>query len=201
MWLLPSRGRPHLVQRLMPHFQTPGILLLDDDDHHRYEGVALADGWKRVVRRRMHLSAKVNAGFDGSPDEPWYGVINDDHLPVTKDWDLLLTNPVRGMAWPHDNYAGRISVLVMSGDLVRKLGWFACPDIRHFYLDDVHELIAECLGYRGSPEIVVSHEHVNAGRMPVDQTYRERPNNAEDRAAFVRWCRDKWPEVRERLCG
>ncbi len=200
MWLLPSRGRPHLVQRLFnTGFQTPGVLLLDDDDHEKYASVRLPEGWEAIVRPRTYLSAKVNQGVSYKPLEAWYGVINDDHLPKTKDWDLTLVKNLRGMIWPHDNYAGRISVLLMEGDLVRKLGWFACPDIKHFYLDDVHELIAEVLGCRGMPEIVVSHEHVNAGRMARDKTYNERPSNAEDRQAFLKWCVEKWPEIRQRI--
>jgi hypothetical protein len=203
MWILPSRGRPHLAQRLFDkgNFQTPGVMVLDEDDHHKYKSVSLPGGWEAIVRPRMYLSPKVNEAFAYKPSEPWYGVLNDDHLPLTEGWDLKLVEAVKTspIVWPRDNYADRISTLMMSGDLARTLGWVSCPDMNHFFLDDVHELLAECLGCRQLSEVTVSHEHVNKGRMVPDKTYMERPSNARDRIAFLNWCKEKWPEVRESI--
>lgn len=181
-------------------FQTPGLLILDDDDHQPYAAVRLPQGWETIVRPRMYLSGKLNAGFSYRPSEPWYGVLNDDHVPATEDWDTKLIAALKGpLVWPQDNYADRISTPVMDGDFARKLGWVACPELKHFYLDDVNELIADCFGCQRLEDVVVSHEHVNAGRMPPDRTWKERPSNSDDQKAFVIWCRDKWPEIRKRL--
>jgi len=202
MWLLPSRGRPHLAQRLFTEgkFKTPGLLILDIGDAESYEQVKLPYGWEKIIRPRMFLSGKLNAGFQHAPNEKWYGILNDDHVPLTKDWDARLVEALDGpLVWPKDNYADRISTPVMDGDFVRKLGWVACPDLKHFYLDDVHELIADCFGCRRLEDVVVSHEHVNAGRMAPDLTWKERPSNADDQKAYLLWCRDKWPAIRQRL--
>jgi hypothetical protein len=199
--LLPSRGRPHLVHRLFNagNFKTPGLLILDLGDSEQYEGIALPEGWEKVILPRMFLSGKLNAGVKYRPEEPWYGILNDDHIPMTEDWDLKLVEACNPMTWPQDNYGDRISTLVISGDLVRSLGWISPPEIKHFYIDDVHELLADCLGARRLEDVVVSHEHVNAGRMKPDLTWKERPYNAEDQKAFILWCRDKWPAIRKRL--
>lgn len=175
--------------------------MLDGDDAEQYRGVELPTGWGTLVMPRSYLSQKVNAAFKERPEEGWYGVLNDDHLPITDGWDLKLVEAVESipMTWPRDNYADRISTLMMSGDLARKLGWVCCPDMNHFYLDDVHEMIAEYMGCRQLSSVTVSHEHVNAGRMQVDRTYMERPPNERDRQAFLNWCREKWPEIRKRL--
>ena len=202
MWLLPSRGRPALVRRLFGagNFKTPGLLILDIGDSEKYEDVRLPEGWEKIIRPRMYLSGKINAGFEYCPSEPWYGVLNDDHLPKTPEWDLKLIAALKGpLVWPQDNYADRISVPVMDGDFARKLGWVACPEMKHFYLDDVNELIADCFGCSRLDDVMVSHEHVNAGRMPKDKTWEERPSNKDDHIAFIRWCRDQWPEIRKRL--
>jgi hypothetical protein len=202
MWILPSRDRPHLCRRLFGSgFKTPGVLVLDDDDCAKYRNVTLPSGWETLMLPRSYLSPKVNAAFKARPDEPWYGVLNDDHLPMTEDWDLKLVEAVNSvpMTWPRDNYADRISTLMMSGELARTLGWVCCPDMNHFYLDDVHELIAECLGCSQFSSVTVSHEHVNAGRMQADRTYKERPSNERDRQAFLKWCQEKWPEIRKRI--
>ena len=201
MWLLPSRGRPHLVRRLFAEgkFRTPGLLIIDDDDYKNYRGMELPSGWEKVSFPRMFLSGKLNAGVKRRPDEPWYGILNDDHLPLTADWDLKLVKACNPMTWPKDNYGDRISTLVISGDLVRTLGWISPPELNHFYIDDVHELIAECLGCHRLDSVTVSHEHVNAGRMKPDLTWQERPQPHEDRIAFTKWCREKWPEIRQRI--
>lgn len=201
MWLLPSRGRPQLAQRLFDSgFKTPGLLILDIGDAEQYEDVRLPDGWEKIIRPRMYLSAKLNAGYWYRKEEPWYGVLNDDHLPMTEDWDLKLVEALKApMVWPKDNYADRISTPVMQGDFVRKLGWVAPPDLNHFYIDDVHELLAECTGSTRLESVTVSHEHVNKGRMRPDKTYMERPSNARDRAAYLHWCEHKWPEIRESI--
>jgi hypothetical protein len=201
MWLLPSRGRPHLAQRLFDagDFKTPGLLILDIGDSQHYEDVKLPKDWEKIIRPRMYLSGKINAGFAYRPNEKWYGVLNDDHLPITPGWDVLLSEGIKGrpLVWPQDNYADRISVPVMDGEFARKLGWVACPDLNHFYLDDVNELIAECFGCERLDDVMVSHEHVNKGRMKPDRTYMERPSNARDRAAYAHWCEHKWPAIRE----
>ena len=200
MWLLPSRGRPHLVRRLFAEgFQTPGLLIIDDDDYKNYRGIELPNGWEKVSIPRTHLSAKLNYGCK-RPAE-WYGILNDDHLPMTPDWDLKLVEALKKqpMVWPQDNYGDRISTPVFDVALVAELGWIAPPELKHFYIDDVHELIADCLGCYRLEEVVVSHEHVNAGRMKPDLTWKERPSNAEDQKAFILWGRDKWPEIRKRI--
>lgn len=203
MWLLPSRGRSHLVARLFEKgdFKTPGLVLLDRDDSPNYKGMRFPEGWEVVVGPRTCLSEKLNEGFRKKPQEPWYGILNDDHLPITPGWDVALIEKLKSqpMVWPQDNYADRISTPVFDGDLVRTLGWVAPPELKHFYIDDVHELIAECLGCVRLETVMVSHEHVNKGRMPPDRTYLERPNNQHDRAAFFRWCKDTWPQIRQNL--
>ena len=202
MWILPSRGRAHLVSRLFGSgFQTPGLLVIDDDDYKTYRGVKLPDGWEKISLPRMFLSPKLNASFAKRPTEEWYGILNDDHLPKTPGWDLRLVEAVkhRKMVWPQDNYAGRISTPVFDGDLIRSLGWITPPEMNHFYVDDAHELIAEVVGGALLDDVIVSHEHVNAGRMPKDRTYEERPEPNRDRVAFHHWCKDKWPEIRRRI--
>jgi hypothetical protein len=202
VWLLPSRGRPQLVTRLFKAgFKTPGLLIIDDDDYKNYRGIELPDGWEKKSIPRQFLSSKLNAGLRMRPQETWYGILNDDHLPMTEGWDLKLVEALktRPIVWPKDNYADRISTPVFDGDLVRALGWITPPELNHFYIDDAHELIAEVLGCYRLEEVTVSHEHVNKGRMRADQTYKERPEPNRDRAAFQKWCRDQWPEIRKRI--
>lgn len=202
MWLVPSRGRPHLAQRLFESgFREKGVLILDEDEHFIYEQVILPFGWKKLVLPRMYLGPKLNEAANRFSGEPWYGILNDDHLPVTPGWERLVIDAAgsRSMAWPHDNYAKRISAHVKGGDLVRLLGWFVCPRMNHYWLDDADELIAKAVGGKFLEDVMVSHEHANAGRAPMDRTYRERPSNPADKRAFEDWKRDEWPRLEAAL--
>lgn len=182
-------------------FREPGVLILNTDDELDYRSVMLPKGWRRVVTKPTYLSDALNRGLAHVPGEPWYGILNDDHLPKTEGWERAVIDAAgeHGIAWPHDNYAKRISSHVKGGELVRLLGWFVCPKIKHFWLDDVDELIAAEIGGKYLPDVVVSHEHVNAGRMPIDRTYMERPSNAADKAAFEKWKLEEWPWLKEKL--
>lgn len=203
MWLIPSRGRPQLVERLfkMAHFKEPGILILDEDNAENYSGVRLPYGWGISVHPRMFLGPKLNAAFERFASEPWYGILNDDHVPVTSGWERTIIEAAgtHSMAWPDDNYGQRISAHVKGGDLCRALGWFACPVLKHYFLDDADELIAPLVDGKYLKDVVVSHEHVNAGRAPMDRTYAERPSNAADRLAFLEWKEKEWPSFAAKL--
>lgn len=201
MWLVPSRGRPHLAQRLLDcGIRQNGVLILDEDDAESYKSVRLPFGWRKLVLPRLWLSPKLNVAFDTFPEEHWYGILNDDHLPITQGWELAMIEAgSKGIAWPDDNYGKRISSHVKSGDLCRLLGWFVCPALKHYYLDDVDELLALAVGGTYLPQVVVSHEHANAGRAPMDKTYRERPNPLLDKQAFLEWKEKTWPSVLEKI--
>jgi hypothetical protein len=203
MWLIPSKGRPNLAKRLFEaaDFKEPGILILNTNDELEYRSLRLPEGWRRVVTQPTYLSDALNRGLSHASGEPWYGILNDDHLPKTVGWERAVIEAagLKSMAWPHDNYAKRISCHVKGGDLVRKLGWFVCPRMKHFWLDDADELIAKEVGGVFLENVMVSHEHVNAGRMKPDRTYVERPSNSADRQAFLRWKEHEWPELQERL--
>lgn len=202
MWLAPSRGRPHLAQRLFDSgIRERGVLILDDDEADTYGDVRLPFGWQRLILPRQYLGPKLNAAYAALPHEPWYGILNDDHLPVTPEWEsaIIAAAGHSGMAWPDDNYGKRISAHVKGGYLCRLLGWFVCPAMQHYFLDDADELVAGAVGGAYLSSVMVSHEHCNAGRAPVDKTYRERPNWAADKAAFETWREREWPALEDRL--
>lgn len=201
MWLIPSRGRPQLAQRLFDcGFKEKGVLILDEDDASGYRRIRLPFGWEKITLPRLWLSPKLNRGFETFPNEPWYGILNDDHVPMTHGWEKQMVEAgSKGMAWPDDNYGQRISSHVKSGGLCRLLGWFVCPSLKHYYLDDVDELLAQVVGGTYLPQVVVSHEHANAGRAKMDRTYLERPNPRLDKEAFLEWKEKQWPQIKERL--
>jgi hypothetical protein len=205
MLIMPSRGRPHLIARFFSVAppQAQGILALDDDDADNYNGISLPQNWGVRVAPRSYFTARVNSLFSEFPNEPTYGFVMDDTVPLTEGWDVSLAEKAGpwGLAWPDDCLPGkRPSALAMGGELVRALGWISCPSIKHFYTDSVWELMAPGIGAAGRcEEIKVAHLHFSSGAAPYDKTYQERPDHAADAASFESWAWDEWPRIKARL--
>jgi len=204
MWLLPSRGRPQLIARVFSKTVTtePGVVGIDEDEVDLYSDVALPRRWIFHVCPRLYLGPKLNYLVGQFPGRPWYGNINDDMLPETQGWDGLLPQAAgrRGIAWADDGLNRRLGAAAYGGELIRDLGWLACPALKHFYIDDVHELIAAELAVGTlCRDIRIAHLHWSAGLTPRDRTTNERPPSDADRHAFEAWRVAAWPTVRERL--
>ena len=203
MILLPSRGRPQLLQRF---FQVgkpslKGIVILDEDDFHHYKKVTIPDFWDVIVLPRNCISYKCNKVFEMFPNEEFYGITNDDVVPETEEWDLKLLYHAgkENFAYGDDGINHRWSTSVMGGDLVRQLGWVLCPAVRHFYTDDAWEILKEIGLGIFLPDIKVTHYHFSNGKAPVDKTYMERGIPEEDRVRYEDWKRDEWPSLKQKL--
>ena len=193
MIVLPTRGRPDSLQRFFdigrPHLA--GVVVLDEDDQHHYAAVRLPPNWRRLVFPRRPVAPLMNAVFEMNPNEPWYGLMGDDVVCETPDWDVVLSESCRRdfIAWGDDGIAGKPSHPFLHGDLVRAMGFVSPPGFRHLYTDTVIEHIATALRIgRYHPEVKTTHWHFSTGRSPMDATYRERPiaGDAERYDAFMR---------------
>lgn len=207
MWLLPSRGRPHLIGRVFsvvpPHPETVGMLVLDDDDAASYADVVLPHNWTRHIGPAGGgIGAIVNRVFAAFPNEDFYGVLSDDMVPLTPGWDVEMARAATpfDLIGAHQVHGNRIGAIAMGGDLARCLGWLLCPAVRHFYGDDVMELmIAEC-GFTGMrADIQIEHLHFSSGRAPYDATYQGRGSSHADREAFEAWKETQWPVLRAKI--
>lgn len=203
MWIVCSRNRPHLIERLFSKTMptTPGVIAIDEDQAEMYAATSLPEGWKLDVSKRNYFGPKNNDVFSRYPNEPWYGSINDDMLPETPGWDSILPEASGpwGIAWGDDKLGGRAVCVAFGGELIRALGWICCPGVYHFFNDDVHELIARELGIgKYIPEVIVPHLHFSKG-AEYDETYKSRPSHGADRARFQYWRDNQWPQMREHL--
>lgn len=179
-----------------------GIIIVDKSDFEIYEKKKLP--WPvHMVFDCTCFRDKVNMGAAAFPNEPFYGVLGDDMVPETPGWDTELARVAgnRNIAGSSQVYIkGRIGAGAVGGDLVRVLGWLCCPAVRHFYSDDVMELIGSefgCLTVRD--DIRIAHHHFAAGKAPYDASYKTRGSAAEDKIAFENWKRTEWPAVRQRI--
>lgn len=197
MWLLPSRGRPSSVLRFFSAWKetqanSRGVLWLDDDDAHNYEGIETPEKWQLVVSPRIDGTGPIaNAIFKMFPNEPFYGFMGDDVLPRTKYWDRRLIDAAGtdGLSYGDDGVNGirHAAHSCMGGDRARELGWLALPGCKRTYIDNA---LMEDAKRRGKlfycPDVITEHLHFSFGKSPMDATY-QKTNNQQDKAIFDAW--------------
>lgn len=184
MHLLPTRGRPEGLQRFFDAgVNQPGVVILDKDDAHNYDGVRYPKDWYKVVMdKRSGYGASANAGFNAYPFEPWYMMVSDDMVGVTPEWDTRLAQLTgeEAIVWPHDSYEGQCTFPCVRGDICREFGWFVHPTLWHMYTDTLWRDIQRVLGKGGlHAEIVIDHLHHTRGKSKYDDTYHGRRPPAE----------------------
>jgi hypothetical protein len=205
-WFLPSRSRPHNVERLARAWieteaSTPLVLRVDEDDPLAdvYLAMELPKGWALVVEPRLPLGEIYNEFYQRQPYHDWYGFIADDVVPETKGWDraLIGTADSDGMAVPAGGETtGGAPHFVISGRLVREMGWLCLPGLDRLYIDTVWAELAREKGVlRHRPDIVLRHHHPSAGLALRDATYRK-PLKENDRVLFETWRQSR----KERPC-
>lgn len=198
MWIVCSRNRPHLVERIFSKV-TPterGLIAIDDDQEALYDGVKLPANWALDVSPKNFFGPKNNDVFRRYPNEPFYGSMNDDMLPETEGWDAILSAAAGswGAAWADDQLGKRAGCVAFGGELVRALGFLCVPGLQHFYNDDAHETIASDLRIGIFREdVIVPHLHFSNGKAEHDATYRERPSHSADKLRFDVWKANEWP--------
>lgn len=190
MWILPSRGRPHNIIRLLKAYDetgatTPVWLRLDDDDP---QPEYVHKNWIVEIGLRLSLSEIYNEAFQKFPNEPFYGFIADDVVPKTREWDKILIKAAGpdGMAVPVETTGG-CPHFVLGGNLVRSVGWLALPGLDRLYIDTVwHDMAKESNVLKYLPEVVLEHRHFSNGKALFDKTYRKE-RKVQDKLIYETW--------------
>lgn len=201
MYLIPSRGRPDKVERLIASGRPTerGLIIIDADQLHAYEHIKMPANWQLVAWPAARIGDHFNHAFKEYPDEPWYALGADDLLPPA-GWDAQLAARISptDIIWPNSD-SGRCTHPVIGGDLVRCAGWLAAPGLKHFYVDNVWHEIAQRLRCTGLMDIVVPHLHFTNGGAAYDETYRNRPPVDTDRVMFEAFMRNHFDELTGRM--
>src|SRR5580700_580798 len=179
MWVLPTLGRPAICQRALDSIiavgcTTAGMVVVDGDSDPRYRELKLPEGWARLENSHNRgLLDTLNWAFRTYPDEPWYGLLNDDFVIRTPGWDerLVAAAGPLGFASSNDLWQagqpapGRVGgrmcgALAFGGDMLRALGWWTPPGLFHCFADDAWEEIATRLGNRRYlRDVIIEHWH------------------------------------------
>ena len=201
--ICPSRGRPDIAKRMFDSFKSTSTLssikiCLDFDDPKLVEYTSLIPLPHVVIQDRMTTTQIINKAFRDNPDWEFYHVTNDDMFYQTPGWDeTFISNADRvgpGIFYGNDTMRkhGELCVApVISGSIIRALGWAQMPTLTHLYGDNVWMEIGKRLGILYyHHEIIIEHRHWNNKKAVIDDGYR-RVNSTEmfrkDDAAFTEW--------------
>lgn len=105
----------------------------------------------------------LNDTFNKYPDFDYYHISNDDVLYKTKDWDVILANAIiePGISYGSDGIQDKNlpTFPMISGDIVRSLGWLQMPTLNRYSGDVIWGFIGDqckCLKY--VPEVKIEHK-------------------------------------------
>lgn len=210
MLILPTMGRPDSLRRFITAYQKteaslPVHVVFDADDAARYNGVETPKHWRRIsAPAGTPLGGIFTRLFEKYPDEQFYGMVADDVVPETRHWDTALLEACHPdkIAWGWDGIQNeRLPVHpFIGGALVRKLGWWAAPGLKHWFVDNVWKAIADALNCGVYlPEVRMPHYHFLNGKAQFDRTYQQQPNHGADAVTYEKFMREEFPKVIVRL--
>lgn len=216
-WLLPSRKRPHNLKRFFQALRdtktsTHGLVLIKREEFDlpglaaEYEQLEVPDKWKIVRTNGDSQGDKLRETKDIYFNCDWAGLIGDDQVPLTDNWDLKLIEWIKGwnLVTCHDdgwqiNTRGPNHILeadgricgawCVSGELLRTVGYIFPPNIHHIYLDDIWEELGKNTGCwnfveHSRADVIVAHHHVDRGRATKDETHRRAYEGGDSFAAI-----------------
>jgi hypothetical protein len=98
---------------------------------------------------------------------PWVGLLNDDHVCITENWDRRLIEQLNGSNFITCNDHWRApqraaGATLWSFKLLEEVGWpIFPPQIDHLGIDDVWEQLGRWTGcWKVDMSVVVEHHHV-----------------------------------------
>lgn len=200
--LLPSRGRPENVDRLVDSVmdtaegQVEIILYLDEDDDTQHRYPLKNPIVKGYLTKRTVLSMYWNLAYEKATGSIFMQC-GDDIVFRTKGWDTKVKEAF-------DKYPDKI-VLVYGDDgdptekthgthsflhknWVEAVGYFVPPYFTSDFSDTWINDLADGIGRKAKVDILTEHMHPAFGKGALDLTHAEK---------YVRHWTDKMPELYE----
>jgi hypothetical protein len=195
MILLPTLNRPHLLKRFFESYKATnatvaGYVLIDHEDMARnraeYETIKMAhmpgDWIMRDTGSAVSMGDKCRFVWrELSDTNKWIGLLNDDHVCITNEWDKRAEEMLDGtnMLSTNDgswNFGYRIVGLTAWSKPLLDIARFPIfpRNLQHYFIDDLWKAIGESTGcWLETMKINIEHRHVLNGKMLADDTFRK----------------------------
>lgn len=183
--LVPTLNRPKLVERFVKSYEDTGStvpvwFLIDDsellqsfsgDISIKKTGTAVTMGdkcrfiWPQVI--------------EAKPE--WVGLLNDDHILRTHEWDKKVEALIDGtnMVSSNDGHwnfgVNVVGITAWSMPVLQSAGFPIFPrNLQHYFIDNLWKSIGEATGcWVETMKINIEHAHVFNGKMEADDTFRK----------------------------
>jgi len=223
MWLLPTRERPHNLKRffdqaLATGLSTPGRIIVGEEDFTKNH-VQYLDIVKKLQPLNWDVKIVQATTLGGAIEETWrifgnqskwIGLINDDSMPITENWDERLVSKLNHhthLVSANDNWQAPARVgaaMVYSKAIIEAMGWLFPPGMTHMFQDDVWETLGRATGmWKVEMDVVVEHWHpLNMGLAQMDETYARANTKTAwdaDKKAFDDWKQNQFKECCEKI--
>lgn len=180
-----TRKRPVLAKKMCDSFNetksegTEIVFYVWEDDPFVEEYRKLLKNENVIYGSKRFMGEVLNyITTEVYPDVPYYQNINDDHLYLVKEWDKLMLKPLeknkgwgisycRGVDAKHNPNAE-----VMSGKIVRAVGYYLYPGFRQFgcepYIIDIGNHFDFFYYIEGN---IIAHNCINIGAFAPDDNH------------------------------
>ena len=165
LWLLPSSRRVENLHRFfeacfVTNTKTRGVVLVQSDEYEElkeeYSKLWLPEGWAIVSSPFPTHSGRIKEFVKQFMDHDWVGVITDEHIPTTPDWDRLIIEGVQGwnVVGCNDCYQAPHVLggcFAVSGDILRAVGGLVPDGMESANISDIWGTLcreASCLIYK-----------------------------------------------------
>ena len=201
--VVPSRGRPGNIAGLLDAMEatcegdTTLVVGLDDDDP-TWEDYPLGPIYEVRGGLRQVVAWINELALPEVDNYRWIGHFGDDNLPRTPGWDLRIMEALERtpFAFGNDLYPrapGSLSCHVFTrSDVIKTLGYFGPPRIRHMYVDVAWMAWGIRTGIAYLDDVVIEHMHFTVGKSAHDEVYAASQAliGAADLAAWHSYSRD-----------
>lgn len=183
--LVPSRGRPENIIRLMDAWSTTTtrdtrlLVLVDDDDPKLDEYLAIPSV-DIQVGPRLRIGGTLNVvAPEIAKTSRNIGFMGDDHLPRTKGWDETFINELDklkvGVVYGNDLAHGvnLATSVTMTSNIISTLGYMCVPGSIHLFLDNFWMEIGRGTNITYFGDVTIEHVHPLFQKAPSDNTYIE----------------------------
>jgi len=218
--ICPTRERPESCARMIQSFDKKSsnraqlIFIIDSDDRwfHEYEYMFARTHHSFIVRHQNSICETYNMIVtQWYPDYKFYSVTCDDYIYHTGNWDQVLMKKLieksGGFAYGDDGMNGPNlpTTCIISGEIVRALGWIVLPGLKCLCGDLVWRELGNALNRLFYiPEVKIEHMSCMAGKAEEDDTYRHTnspENYTNDNKTFRTWRSNKMPADAAKIQG
>jgi hypothetical protein len=183
MFIVPTYKRPERLKNLVEAYintkATAPIHVFIQGNAEMYEGIEYPSTWTiDILENNIGLVAATNLGFKKFPNEKWYGIMCDDQVPVSKEWDKTLLSLVTD--WNivttddtlNKNEWRLAGIPILGGEFIRACGFIMPPCTWHICSDDWWELVGKTCNNWIKSDAQSTHMTPETTGIEADETYK-----------------------------